>query len=165
MANKMEAHEKLRTIFDHLKVLQDGRAGRVPHAKNLTFKLNITNFNFTSLTNCKNLFKATILCPMVHTHVHVQYVPCIAGFELGYADRTDQFHLPYRSVSVCYYCIYFTLYWRVNFACLSLWFANTIMPRGTGYNFFRKLSLLVSKKYRKGKKQFDLKHFRLYDIL
>ena len=31
---------------DGLKVLQDGRAGRVPHVKELTCKLNFVNFNF-----------------------------------------------------------------------------------------------------------------------
>ena len=42
----MEACEKLSSIADGLKVLQDGRAGLVPHNKNLTCKLNFADFNF-----------------------------------------------------------------------------------------------------------------------
>ena len=40
----MEECEKLSSISGGLKVLQDGRAGRVPPVKN---KLNFANFNFT----------------------------------------------------------------------------------------------------------------------
>ena len=42
----MEAREKLSSISDGLKVLQDGRAGHAPCVKKLTCKLNFANFNF-----------------------------------------------------------------------------------------------------------------------
>ena len=42
----MEAREKLCSISDGLKVLQDERAGRVPCVKDFTYKLNFTKFNF-----------------------------------------------------------------------------------------------------------------------
>ena len=42
----MEAREKLLSISDGLKVLQDGRAGLVPSVKVFTCKLNFPNFNF-----------------------------------------------------------------------------------------------------------------------
>ena len=42
----MEAREKLSSISNGLKVLQDGRAGRASRVKKLTYKLNLTNFNF-----------------------------------------------------------------------------------------------------------------------
>ena len=60
MDNEMEAHEKLSGISDSLKVLQDGRAGRVPHVKNLTYQKNFVNFNFAvrpkwrKLVDCEN---------------------------------------------------------------------------------------------------------------
>ena len=36
--NNMEAPEKLRSISDILKVLEDGRAGHVPRVKHFTCK-------------------------------------------------------------------------------------------------------------------------------
>ena len=44
--NKMEAPEKLRSISDSLKVLQDGRAGHVPSVKHFMCKQNFMSFNF-----------------------------------------------------------------------------------------------------------------------
>ena len=41
-----EAHVKLSSISDGLKVLQEECAGCVPDVKNLTFKLNFANLNF-----------------------------------------------------------------------------------------------------------------------
>ena len=44
--NEVEACEKLSSISDGLKVLQDGCAGRVPCVRNWTCKLNFASFNF-----------------------------------------------------------------------------------------------------------------------
>ena len=51
----MEAREKLSSMSDRLKVLQGGRAGRVPRVKNLTCKLNFTNLNFTVRAQLRKL--------------------------------------------------------------------------------------------------------------
>ena len=42
----MDACEKLSSISDGLKILQDGHAGHVQCVKKLTYKLNFVNFNF-----------------------------------------------------------------------------------------------------------------------
>ena len=44
--NEMEGREKLSSISDSLKVLQDGRTGRVPLVKKLDVQINFANFNF-----------------------------------------------------------------------------------------------------------------------
>ena len=49
----MEAREKLSSISDGLKVLQDGCAGRVSRVINLKRNLNFVNVSFTVRSTAK----------------------------------------------------------------------------------------------------------------
>ena len=70
----MEACEKLSSVRDSLKVLQDGYAGHVPRDKNVMYKLNSACFNFAvrphpqlqKFADCTNFSSCGITISNVH---------------------------------------------------------------------------------------------------
>ena len=73
----MEGREKLHTISDGLKVLQDRRSGRVPRVENLTCKLNFAIFNFAVAKPRKFVDRENF--PLYGNCIFVMLIICATG--------------------------------------------------------------------------------------